>query len=226
MPFLKNLPAVLFDLDGTLADTAPDLCYALNQVLQDYQRPPVPLAAIRPLVSQGGAALVQYGFQISAEDSCFPRYRQKFLQYYQLHIHRHTQLFNGMAQVLATLEARQQPWGVVTNKPAWLTEPLMAALKLNQRAACIVSGDTTPERKPHPLPLFYACQQMAVPPEQCWYIGDAERDIAAGRRAGMATLVALFGYLAPEDQPQHWGAHGLIQHPLDILEWVSPYNKS
>lgn len=211
---------VLFDLDGTLADTAPDMAYALNQVLQDHQLPPVPFSEIRPLVSHGGAALIQHGFQIGTDHAQFESYRQQFLQCYQHNINQHTRLFAGMEQVLQTLEARQQPWGVVTNKPAWLTEPLMAALGLSQRAACIVSGDTTPQRKPHPEPLFYACQKMAIAPQHCWYIGDAERDIEAGRRAGMQTLIALFGYLTADDQPHTWGADGLVTHPLDILNWV------
>jgi phosphoglycolate phosphatase len=132
---------------------------------------------------------------------------------------RETAPFPGIPELIDALEARAIPWGIVTNKPAWLTDPLMAAIGLAERAACIVSGDTLARAKPHPDPLLHACRQIGRDPAHCWYVGDAERDVAAGRAAGMGTLVALFGYLGEED-PGGWGAHGMIAAPLDVLDWL------
>jgi phosphoglycolate phosphatase len=127
-----------------------------------------------------------------------------------------------MLDLLDSLEARDLPWGIVTNKPAWLTDPLMQALEVAERAACVVSGDTAARAKPHPDSLIHACRLIAVDPSDCWYVGDAERDIAAGRAAGTRTLVALFGYLSVDDKPADWGANGMIQEPLDLLDWLGP----
>lgn len=218
MPPLSRPGGVLFDLDGTLADTAPDLAYALNRVLAEEGRPPLPLATIRPAASHGSAGLLRLAFGEGHPDS--ERLRQRLLNLYSENIARETRLFPGMETVLRTVEARGLPWGVVTNKPARFTEPLLAALDLTARAACIVSGDTCAESKPHPRPILYACEQIATAPARCLYVGDAERDIQAGRRAGTHTLVALFGYLADDDRPQAWGADGLIERPQEILPWL------
>lgn len=214
----RPIRLVLFDLDGTLADTAPDLAFALNQTLLRHGHEALPFAQIRPHVSHGGVALIRAGFQIEPGHPKFEIYRQDLLAVYLENIARETRLFPGMPEVLERLEGRGIAWGVVTNKPSWLTDPLMQALNLGTRAACIISGDTLSERKPHPGPITHACALAGVPPEACIYIGDAERDIQAGRAAGTATLSALFGYLDKTDTPEDWGANAAINKPLEILE--------
>ncbi len=210
--------AVLFDLDGTLADTAPDLAYALNETLHHYGRPPLPFAQIRPVVSHGGIALIRLGFGMAPEEPGFEERRQHLLQVYRDNLCRETRLFDGMETVLDTLEQRGIAWGVVTNKPAWLTDPLMHALGLDRRTPAIVSGDTCPERKPHPLPILHACQLLAVAPEHCWYLGDAGRDMQAARAAGCLPIGATFGYLHPDDPVENWGSALDIDHPRALLE--------
>ncbi|HEY5789714.1 MAG TPA: phosphoglycolate phosphatase [Gammaproteobacteria bacterium] len=212
--------AVLFDLDGTLADTAPDMAAALNALLQEEGRAPLPFARIRPRVSHGGRALIELGFGLGEDAPEYPRLRERFLALYRDMLANETRLFAGMPELLDALEARGLGWGVVTNKPGWLTAPVMAALGLARRAGCIVSGDTTPHAKPHPEPLLHASRTLAVAPGACLYVGDAERDIEAGRAAGMATLVARFGYLGEDDRPEQWGADGQIELPGEVLDWV------
>jgi phosphoglycolate phosphatase len=211
---------VLFDLDGTLADTAPDMAYALNRVLESRGRAPLSFEQIRPHVSHGGKAMIQAGFGLTPEDAEFAPLRQEFLDIYRDNVANDTRLFPGTKELLTALDQRAIPWGIVTNKPAWLTDPLMTELGLEGRAACIVSGDTTPRAKPHPEPILHACRRIQRSAERCFYVGDAARDIAAGRAAGTHTLVALFGYLADDDEPETWGADGMIEHPLDILSWL------
>lgn len=211
---------VLFDLDGTLLDTAPDLAAALNDVLAEQGRPRRAYEEIRPYVSHGGTALVQFGFDMAPEHDDFNGLRERFLEIYRDNIARHTRPFDGMLDVLDAIEKTGLQWGVVTNKPAWLTNPLMEALALKDRAGSIVSGDTLPLRKPHPEPLYHACREIGLDPAECLYVGDAERDIAAGRAAGMKTLVALFGYLGEQDDPTQWLADAMIQHPHEILAFL------
>lgn len=214
--------AVLFDLDGTFADTAPDMAFALNLLLERHGREPLPFAAIRPHVSHGGRALVHIGFGLEPGDTGYEARRREFLDIYAAHLAQETAPFPGIAELIEALESRRVPWGIVTNKPAWLTDPLMAALGLDARAACIVSGDTAARPKPHPDPILHACRLIGRDPTDCWYVGDAERDIAAGLAAGTGTLAALFGYLGNGDDPSLWGAHGLIREPLEILDWLEP----
>ncbi len=211
---------VLFDLDGTLLDTAPDLAAALNATLQLNERAALPFETIRPVVSHGGRALIELGFGIDPQHPEFEPLRKQLLDFYEANIAVQTALFPGMAEVLDELEKRDIRWGVVTNKPGWLTDPLLDALDLSPRAACVVSGDTLKERKPHPAPLLHACTLARCQPQQTLYVGDAERDIEAGRNAGMHTLVALFGYLMEHDRPQDWGADALVEQPADILQHV------
>ncbi len=218
----NRIDTVLFDLDGTLLDTAPDLANALNAVLALNGRPTLPFEQIRPVVSHGGSALIQRGFRLQPDHPDFEPLRKQLLDYYQAHIADETTLFPGMAEVLEHIENNGLKWGVVTNKPGWLTEPLMEALGLSRRAAGIVSGDTLNERKPHPAPLLYACEMIGSAPQQCLYVGDAKRDIEAGHNAGMPTLVAMFGYLMEDDRPESWGATAMIRHPAEILEWIAP----
>lgn len=215
-----SIRTVLFDLDGTLADTAPDLAFALNAVLRQHQREPLPLTDIRPVVSHGSIGLIRLGFGLSPDDPEFGPVREELLAIYAEHLANDTRLFPGMDAVLARLEQSGRNWGVVTNKPAWLTEPLLEQMGLAQRAACIISGDTLPKRKPHPEPVLMACELAGSRPSECVYVGDAERDVQAGRNANVHTLIALFGYLGDEDEPQSWGANGLVAQPQDIIDWV------
>lgn len=210
---------VLFDLDGTLADTAPDLAHVLNLLLAEEAKAALPYETIRPVVSHGATALIRLGFG-NVMDTEFERLRSRFLALYTDNLVRHTQLFPGMAELLTELQRRGLNWGVVTNKPAFLTDPLVTRLPLPSPPASVVSGDTTTNRKPHPEPMLLACTQAGSQPAQCLYVGDAERDIEAGRRAGMKTLVALFGYISKEDRPERWGADGLIRSPREVLDWL------
>lgn len=212
---------VLFDLDGTLADTAPDLAYALNCVLEEQGHPPLPFAAIRPIVSHGGIALIRFGFGLAPDHPRFATLRQRLLDIYRENITARTRLFPGINELLSQLEKQGLNWGVVTNKPGWLTDPLMEGLQLRTRAATIVSGDTLGERKPHPAPMLLACREAGSEPAQCLYLGDAERDILAGRNAGMRTLIALYGYIGDDDTPEAWGADGAVDDPKDTLAWLA-----
>ncbi len=216
-----DIRTVLFDLDGTLADTAPDLAFALNQVLLEQGHAPLPFETIRPVVSHGGIALIRLGFKLEPEHPNFAPLRQRLLEIYRANIARETTLFPGMADLLDNIEQNGMNWGIITNKPAWLTEPLIEALGLTERAACIVSGDTCNNRKPHPEPMLYGCQLAGSEAHQCLYVGDAQRDIEAGNRAGMRTIVALFGYIADNDTPENWGADVLQNSPADIQHWIT-----
>lgn len=210
---------VLLDLDGTLLDTAPDMAGALNRLRSERQLEALAFAAIRPHVSHGAAALVRIGFP-SAAEAVMVELRARFLEIYHEDLASGTTIFPGFEPVLRALEERGIPWGIVTNKPAFLTDPLLAKLHLDRRAACVVSGDTVAERKPHPAPLLHAATLLGLEPASCLYVGDAERDVQAGRAAGMLTLVALFGYLGDQDQPDLWQADGLIEQPGELLGWL------
>jgi phosphoglycolate phosphatase len=217
---------VLFDLDGTFADTAPDLAYALNQTLELHGKPAMSLEEIRPGVSHGSVALIKIGFGIEPDDSRFESLRQELLQFYIDNICLNTTLFPGMEELIQQLDEQDIPWGIVTNKPEWLTNPLMQQLDLTKRAACIVSGDTTPHSKPHPEPILHACRLAGGhDPADCIYVGDAQRDIEAGNSAGSTTLVAMFGYVDANDNPEKWQADGQIDHPSEILNWVESPTK-
>ena len=211
---------LLLDLDGTLADTAPDLAWALNKVLQEEGHSPLALEKIRPTVSLGAVAMIRGAFGIDEDDEKFADLKYRFLQAYSEDIGQHTVLFDGMEQLLATLDEKGAPWGIVTNKVSWLTDPLMHELGLDTRTACIVSGDTAAHPRPHPAPLLHACELLQCRPEEALYVGDARRDIEAGQRAGMATLVAAYGYLDDADDPASWKADGSVETPMQILDWL------
>ena len=219
---MKKIKTVLFDLDGTLADTAPDLANALNHVLKNHYSDPLPYETIRPVVSHGGMALITLGF--GKEHPEFDTLYQELLQYYQNNIANETTLFPGMDELLFQLEEKNINWGVVTNKPSWLTEPLLDALNLTSRAVTIVSGDTLEQRKPHPAPLLYACEQAGSKAAECIYIGDHQRDIEAGNRAGMLTITALFGYIDKSDTPEDWGANALAHSAQEIMQLIESLN--
>jgi len=211
---------ILFDLDGTLLDTAPDLANALNLLLTEQGHEALPYEKIRPVVSHGGRALIELGFNIDIDHPQFEALRTRLLDIYKANIANDTTLFPGMERVLDHIESNNMLWGIVTNKPSWLTDPLLKTLGLFQRSACVVSGDTTSNRKPHPEPMLYACKQSNSNVEECLYIGDAERDIQAGKQAGMLTMAALYGYIQEHDDVSLWGADAIIDHPEDILRWL------
>ncbi len=216
----RTVRTVLFDLDGTLADTAPDMVGTLNQVLAEEDRPPVSLADYRNHVSHGTAHLIRRAFGEKQAEDIFKRRIKRFLEIYPARLCDETTLFPGMIELLEALESSGKKWGVVTNKPARFTEPLMELLGLHQRSACTVSGDTVAERKPHPLPMLTAARLANSQPEQCIYIGDAERDIQAGNAAGMQTLIANWGYIDEAQNPDVWGACGSISTPQETLLWL------
>ncbi|MFO0451654.1 MAG: HAD-IA family hydrolase [Pseudomonadota bacterium] len=212
--------ALLLDLDGTLLDTAPDMAGALNALGAEARLEPLPFTTVRPHVSHGATALVKLGFPDADADAA-ERLRVRFLELYAANLLDGTCVMNGFDDVLGRLESRGVPWGVVTNKPGWLTDPLMERIGLRARAACIVSGDTVAERKPHPLPLLHAADLVGRPPTDFLYVGDAERDIQAGRAAGMRTLAAGFGYLAEHEDPRGWRPDGVIARPAELLDWLA-----
>jgi len=214
------IKTILFDLDGTLLDTAPDLAWALNQTRQEQGLNDLPYETIRPAVSHGGQALIELGFKISVEDDSYNHLYKRLLEIYQENLANKTRLFPGMEKVLQFIEGQQLQWGIVTNKPAWLTDPLLEQLDLLTRSCTTISGDTTPNRKPHPEPMLLACRQSQSNPEECLYVGDAQRDIEAGKRAGMTTLLALYGYILPGDQPELWGADASLDKPEDLINWL------
>lgn len=211
---------VLFDLDGTLLDTAPDLADALNAVLKENRREPLPFERIRSVVSHGGKALIELGFEMPDNDPQFEPLRQRLLEIYRDNVSNKTRLFPGMDKVIEALTERGINWGIVTNKPGWLTNPLLSDLGLDKTAACVISGDTLDERKPHPAPMLLACEKAGSTPAQCVYVGDAQRDIEAGKNAGMLTLVALFGYFMKDDRPTEWHADGLLNTANDLIPWL------
>ena len=208
---------ILFDLDGTLADTANDLANALNAIRLQHGLTALPKEVIRPTVSLGGNAMIKLAFDLEEGDTGFEIIRDEFLNYYRANIAQETRLFDGMEKLLISLESENKPWGIVTNKSSWLTEPLLKALSLDERAACVISGDTLEEKKPHPAPI------MQSDPATTIYIGDAQRDIEAGRRAGTKTLIALYGYIDDDDDPADWGADDMVNNASEIYEKLSGF---
>jgi N-acetyl-D-muramate 6-phosphate phosphatase len=213
------LRAVLFDMDGTLLDTAPDMVGALNALRREADLEPLPYEAVRPTVSHGAARVVKSGFPDATAEGAAALQR-RFLEIYRGALSRGTRLFPGMAEVLDSLAARRLKAGIVTNKPTWLTDPLLEQLGLRARFDCVVSGDTLAERKPHPLPLLHAAQLAGAGPGECIYVGDAERDVQAAHAAGMPALVANYGYLQAGEDTAAWGADGYLERALDLLDWL------
>ncbi len=211
------IEAVLFDLDGTLVDTAPDMGGALNNLMIEEGLEPLPLDSIRPYVSQGGLVLTRMGFGGKVPETEIEPLRQRFLQHYHTIVADQSRLFEGYEAILSDLEARFIPWGIVTNKPEWLTQPLLEQLGLAHRVGVVIGGDTLEHRKPHPLPLQVAAERLRVDCKNCVYVGDDERDVVAGKAAGMKTLVATYGYIEDGTSIEAWGADGLIDQPGDLL---------
>jgi len=219
-PAPLDIDAVLFDLDGTLVDTAPDLAAALNRVRADRGLAPLPLAELRAYASAGARGLIGAGFQRAPDHPEYPELRDAFLAHYASGLCIDSALFEEVETVLEALEARQMPWGIVTNKATRFTMPLLDALPWRFRPNVVICGDTTPHAKPHPAPLLAGATALGVAPARCLYVGDAERDIAAGLAAGMQTIVAHYGYIEPTDTPHGWQAHGHIEHPRDLIAWL------
>ena len=217
------ISTILFDLDGTLVDTAPDLGYALNLQLQLHGRAPLSDATIRPFASHGSRGLIGLGFGITPNDANFLALRDEYLALYDTVFTRSPVSLAGIAELLQTIENKSLKWGIVTNKPRRFTIGLIESMGLNleNRAACIVCGDDAPQPKPSPATLLLACSQVGVNPEHCVYVGDAERDVQAGKAAGMKTVVALFGYIDDTDKPSEWGADALIATPNELLSLIN-----
>ena len=208
---------VLFDLDGTLVDTAPDLGFALNQQRIARGMAELPVAAVRSQASSGARGLLKIGFGIEPGQSGYEALRDEFLDIYEDNLARSSRLFTGVTALLQQIERRSLRWGIVTNKAERFTFPLLRALALFERSDCVICGDTTPHPKPHPAPLFAAADKLGIPARQCIYVGDDERDVQAGHAAGMPVVVARYGYLGNGTPPEQWGADAFIDAPEDLL---------
>lgn len=211
---------ILFDLDGTLVDTAPDLGYALNIQLQRHGKEPLSDEKIRPFASHGSRGLIGLGFGITPADANFIAMRDEYLSIYNTVFTRSPALLPGIADLLQAIELKSLNWGIVTNKPRRFTIGLIESMGLNlqNRAVCVVCGDDAPQPKPSPATLLMACQQIGVAAENCMYVGDAERDVQAAKAAGIQTVVALFGYIDASDKPAEWDADALIETPDELLK--------
>ena len=210
------IKTILFDLDGTLADTAPDLGFALNTMRGARGLPPLAIASLRSYASLGARGLLSIGFGLMPGDEQYEAMRDEFLDAYARNLCRDTRLFAGMPALLDALEQRGLRWGVVTNKAERFALPLIAALNLAERAACVIGGDTTGRTKPDPAPLLAACRAIDATPQECAYVGDDLRDVQAGRAAGMKTVAVRYGYLNGSD-PDTWNADTIIDNPIDLL---------
>ena len=218
---MKIVKATLFDLDGTFADTAPDLAAALNHVRATRDLPPLPLDVLRPQASHGSAGLLKVGMKIAPDSPKFPALRDIFLEHYTANICVHTRLFDGMAELITALELRDIKWGIVTNKPHRFTLPLMQALGYAERASCLISGDTCAHAKPHPAPMHKACEIIQVAPEQCLYLGDDKRDMDAANAVNMRGIIALYGYVSEDVSIDNWKAQGSVNHPTELLAYLN-----
>ena len=219
-PTPLRVRAVLFDLDGTLADTAADLGDALNRVRADRGLAPLPLALLRPHASHGARGMLDAGLGIGKDNADYVPLRDAFLDYYARNSCDQTRLFDDADRVLNEIERRGLRWGIVTNKISRFTGPVVEFLRLASRTDAIISGDSTPQTKPHPAPLLAAASLLAAAPEDCVYVGDAERDIMAGRAAGMKTLIARYGYIRDDETPARWQADGEINSLAELLDWL------
>lgn len=212
--------AVLFDLDGTLLDTAPDFFRILNQMRAEQQLASIDYEPIRQQVSNGAAAMVRTAFQIDNDHSKFGKLQQSLLDRYQLSPAQDSTLFSGTPELLDWLEQQQIPWGIVTNKPERFCIPILEALQLQQRCAVLICPDHTEHRKPHPEGLLKACNKLDIKPQHCLYVGDHRRDIEAGINANMTTVAALYGYIDQQDPPSQWQADLQAQSPSELLQWL------
>ena len=218
---LSDIRAVLFDLDGTLIDSAPDLGDAADKMRTDRGLPSLPEALYRPMAGAGARGMLKVAFDITPEHPTYEAFREEFFVNYERAMTVRTYIFDGVIDVIDALRQRDMPWGVVTNKMARFTDPLTQAMPLFSSASAIVSGDTTAHAKPHPAPMFEAARRLGLSPEVCLYVGDDERDIVAGRAAGMRTMAASYGYLGEKTNIASWGADLHIDSPLNLLQWLT-----
>jgi phosphoglycolate phosphatase len=218
---MTPIRAVLFDLDGTLLDTVPDLVYALNCLRKEYVLPELPQSAIRPIASLGSRAMIKQAFGIEESDINFNTLREKFLDLYEKHLADSTRFFPNVENVLTHLESANIPWGIVTNKLTRHTRALLKALRFEHRPACIVCGDSLATYKPDPEPILYACQILKQQPDECVYVGDAITDVTASKAAGTKSLVALYGYIHADENPLAWQADGYIRDSIEIIDWIN-----
>jgi phosphoglycolate phosphatase len=216
----RDIRAVLFDLDGTLVDSAPDLAGTANDMRARRGHAPLAYAALRPHAGSGARGMLAMAFQVTPAHDDYEALKAEFLGHYASRLLRETSAFEDAVAVLPAIEQAGIGWGIVTNKALHLAEPLARALKLWPRAAALVAGDSTPHTKPHPAPLLEAARRMGVAPAHCVYVGDDPRDVRAGRAAGMATAAAAWGYLGCESPPQQWGADEVLAQPGELLRWL------
>jgi N-acetyl-D-muramate 6-phosphate phosphatase len=220
-PTQNSAQALLFDLDGTLLDSAPDLGAAANRLLLSLGQPERPLSDYRAWTGSGARGMLRVALDMGPDDARYEGAKADFLRFYQECLFDSTQPFEGVAPLLASLSEAGCLWGIVTNKAEWLALPLIDSIPCLAGASAVVCGDTTPHAKPHPEPLLEAARRLGVPPSACTYVGDDERDIVAGRAAGMRTVAALYGYLGPQAQPSAWGADGSVTHPGAVLSFLT-----
>lgn len=213
--------AVLFDLDGTLVDSAPDLAGAGNEMRLERGLPPLPLAQFRPHVGSGARGMLAIALQVTPQHAEFVELRDEFLARYERRLTRESRVFEEMLPLLDALDARALRWGIVTNKATLYTLPVVAGLDLAQRAAVVICGDTTPHPKPHPAPLLEAARRLGAEPSNCVYVGDDERDMQAGRSAGMRTVAVAWGYLGQGAPIASWQADAVIERPAELLQWLA-----
>ena len=216
------LGALLFDLDGTLLDTAPEFTHCLNTLLREEGRDEVQEEQLREHVSFGASGMLRFGFSMPEQHPQFSSLRDRFLQLYRRDIGSKTKLFPGISHIIDELTQRGLKWGIVTNKPQYLTMPLLEVFKPLVQAQCVVAGDTLPNAKPHPAPMLHACQALNVDPAQCWYVGDAETDVVASRNAGMPCAIAQYGYIPKHTDVKLWQADKYFLAPHDIAEILAP----
>lgn len=217
---MQTKQTILFDLDGTLLDTAPDLAYALNILRRANNMPELPLDMIKPTVGHGSKSMLKLGFNVDESHEHYPVLQEAFFNTYDTCLTRETALFPGIAEVLQHLDDKNIRWGIVTNKPARFTHLILDALNLSKRSACTVCGDTLAERKPHPAPILYACKLLECHPSDTLYVGDAATDIIASKAAGARSVAALYGYIGTEEDPYSWQADGYAHSPADIMKWI------
>ena len=216
----KNISAILFDLDGTLIDSAPDLGAAADQMRIKRGLASLPYAQYRPMAGAGARGMLGVAFGVAPEHPDFETLREEFFVSYAACLTQRTFAFDGVAEMIEQINARSMVWGVVTNKSQRFTNPLTAAMPLFQTAKTIISGDTTPHAKPHPEPLLEAARRLGLPPAHCLYVGDDERDVVAGLAAGMQTVAATYGYLGEKSDTRAWGAHAEINSPAELLQLI------
>ncbi|MCB1827299.1 MAG: phosphoglycolate phosphatase [Coxiellaceae bacterium] len=214
----NNFDAIFFDLDGTLLDTAPDLYAAMHNTLAQMGYEMISFDRFRPHIHSGTASMIKGSLGIDENDPLFEEVKQTFLSHYENQVDRKTDYFPGVSDLLKHLDQENIPWGIITNKPGFLAEPLLRSFGLDQRSQCVISGDTLPRKKPYPDQLFHACELVNVSPSQCIYVGDTEGDIAAAKAAGMHAIAVCYGYHHPTSKPDSWGADHIINEASQLID--------